>query len=59
MIVTVLHTVLDPAFRDRADIVQYIGLPPTEAIYDMLHSCLMELMAKGIIYHLVCVLAIQ
>jgi pachytene checkpoint protein 2 len=44
---------LDPAFRDRADIVQYIGLPPAEAIYDMLHSCLIELMAKGIVYHLV------
>jgi pachytene checkpoint protein 2 len=44
---------LDPAFRDRVDIVQYIGLPPAEAIYDMLHSCLIELMAKGIVYHLV------
>jgi pachytene checkpoint protein 2 len=44
---------LDPAFRDRADIVQYIGLPPTEAIYDMLHSCLKELMTKGIVQHLV------
>lgn len=40
---------IDPAFKDRADIVQYIGLPPTEAIYDMLHSCLVELMAKGIV----------
>ncbi|PVG00026.1 AAA-domain-containing protein [Serendipita vermifera] len=43
---------IDPAFRDRADIVQYIGLPPKEAIYDMLHSCLMELMAKGVVEHL-------
>ncbi|CAG8722776.1 12085_t:CDS:2, partial [Acaulospora colombiana] len=33
------------------DIVQYIGLPPKEAIYDMLHSCLMELMAKGVVEH--------
>ena len=45
---------IDPAFRDRVDIVRYIGLPPTPAIYDMLHSCLMELMAKGIVSYLVC-----
>ncbi|KAG8808259.1 hypothetical protein FRC17_004030 [Serendipita sp. 399] len=43
---------IDPAFKDRADIVRYIGLPPTEAIYDMLHSCLMELMAKGLVQRL-------
>lgn len=47
-----LVTAIDPAFRDRADIVRYIGLPPTEAIYDMLHSCLIELMSKGIVHQL-------
>lgn len=39
----------DCAFIDRADIVQYIDLPGREAIYDILRSCLTEVMAKGII----------
>lgn len=34
---------------DRADIVQYVGLPPREAIYWILSSCLKELMRAGII----------
>ncbi|WFC99106.1 hypothetical protein MYAM1_001844 [Malassezia yamatoensis] len=35
---------IDPAFLDRADIRQYIGLPGAEAIYRILRSCLEELM---------------
>ncbi|KAI0030229.1 P-loop containing nucleoside triphosphate hydrolase protein [Vararia minispora EC-137] len=37
------------AFVDRADIVQYIDLPPREAIYEILRSCLQELMVKGVV----------
>lgn len=40
---------LDTAFVDRADIVQYIDLPPPEAIYVILRSCLLELIAKGVV----------
>jgi len=39
----------DSAFVDRADIVQYIDLPPPEAIYVILRSCLVELIAKGVV----------
>ena len=39
----------DSAFVDRADIVQYIDLPPSEAIYVILRSCLVELVAKGVV----------
>ena len=39
----------DSAFVDRADIVQYIDLPPREAIYEILRSCLVELTAKGVV----------
>jgi hypothetical protein len=34
---------------DRADIVQYVGLPPREAIYWILRSCLVELVRAKII----------
>jgi hypothetical protein len=44
-----LSFVLDPAFVDRADIVQYIDLPPPEAIYLILRSCLVELITKGVV----------
>ncbi|KAF5322459.1 hypothetical protein D9619_001145 [Psilocybe cf. subviscida] len=40
---------IDTAFVDRADIVQYIDLPSREAIYEILRSCLCEIIAKGII----------
>lgn len=40
---------LDSAFVDRADIKQYIGLPPPQAIYWVLQGCLTELMKSGII----------
>ncbi|CAM9169217.1 unnamed protein product, partial [Choristocarpus tenellus] len=40
---------IDLAFVDRADIKQYIGLPPAAACYRVLHSCLEELVRVGII----------
>lgn len=43
------HFPSDSAFVDRADIVQYIDLPPPEAIYVILRSCLLELAAKGVV----------
>jgi hypothetical protein len=42
-----------PGFRDRADIIQYIGLPPMEAIFDMLRGSLVELIRKGIVAEMV------
>lgn len=39
---------IDHAFIDRADIKQYIGLPPPAAIYWILRSCLDELMRAGV-----------
>jgi hypothetical protein len=46
----------DSAFVDRADIVQYIDLPPPEAIYVILRSCLLELIARGVVAPAVCFL---
>lgn len=43
----------DTAFIDRADIVQYVGLPPQEAVYWILKSCIMELIRTRIIAHVV------
>ena len=40
---------LDSAFVDRADIIQYVDLPPRDAIYEILRSCLSELVSRGII----------
>ncbi|RXW25150.1 hypothetical protein EST38_g687 [Candolleomyces aberdarensis] len=40
---------IDSAFIDRADIVQYIDLPGREAIYDILRTCLSEVMLKGVV----------
>eukprot|EP01041_Mallomonas_annulata_P010791 gene10790-22527_t len=42
-------TSIDSAFRDRVDLKVYMGPPPTLARYRILHSCLMELMERGII----------
>jgi len=42
-------SVLDLAFIDRADVKQYIGLPPLEARYEILRSCILELMRCGIV----------
>mmetsp|Transcript_1268 Transcript_1268/g.2485 ORF Transcript_1268/g.2485 Transcript_1268/m.2485 type:complete len:427 (+) Transcript_1268:210-1490(+) len=40
---------IDLAFVDRADIKQYIGLPSVNARYEILRSCISELMRVGII----------
>ncbi|KAJ9475477.1 Pachytene checkpoint protein 2 [Pseudozyma hubeiensis] len=40
---------IDNAFVDRADIKQYVGLPPAEAVYWILESCLKELMRVGLV----------
>lgn len=45
--------ILDSAFVDRADIIQYVDLPPRDAVYDILRSCLAELVTKGIISEIV------
>lgn len=37
------------AFIDRADIVQYVGLPKVNATYQILFSCLREMMRCGIV----------
>lgn len=44
-----LSAAIDPAFVDRADIKQYIGLPPTEAVYWILRSCVEALMRAGLV----------
>jgi hypothetical protein len=44
-----LSFLTDSAFVDRADVVQYIDLPPPEAIYVILRSCLLELITKGVV----------
>ncbi|KAG9014973.1 hypothetical protein FRB94_007045 [Tulasnella sp. JGI-2019a] len=40
---------IDTAFIDRADIVQYVGLPPQEGIYWILQSCIVELIRAQIV----------
>ena len=35
--------VIDVAFLDRADVRQYIGLPSAAAVYQILYSCIQEL----------------
>lgn len=42
-------TGLDSAFVDRADIKEYVGYPPPQAVYWIITGCLKELMAKGMI----------
>lgn len=44
-----LTQAIDLAFVDRADIKQYIGLPNLCARYEILRSCLTELMRVGIV----------
>ncbi|GAA5991775.1 hypothetical protein JCM10908_001136 [Rhodotorula pacifica] len=44
-----LSEAIDNAFIDRADIKQYIDLPPTAAIYWILRSCLQEIMRVGLV----------
>ncbi|KAJ7591210.1 P-loop containing nucleoside triphosphate hydrolase protein [Mycena floridula] len=40
---------IDSAFVDRADIVQYVDLPSRDAIYEILRTCLCEIISKGIV----------
>ncbi len=40
---------IDAAFIDRADIKQFIGLPPPEARYQVLASCISELARVGLL----------
>ncbi|KAF5370071.1 hypothetical protein D9758_001247 [Tetrapyrgos nigripes] len=40
---------IDTAFVDRADIIQYIDLPSRDAIYEILRTCLCEIIKKGIV----------
>ncbi|GAA6025308.1 hypothetical protein JCM11491_002443 [Sporobolomyces phaffii] len=44
-----LSSAIDNAFIDRADIKQYIGLPPTAAVYWILQTCLNEIMRAGLV----------
>ncbi|BGP10258.1 hypothetical protein JCM10049v2_006141 [Rhodotorula toruloides] len=44
-----LSEAIDNAFIDRADIKQYIGLPPAAAVYWILQTCLQEIMRAGLI----------
>ncbi|KIJ70297.1 hypothetical protein HYDPIDRAFT_104991 [Hydnomerulius pinastri MD-312] len=44
-----LAKAIDSAFVDRADIIQYVDLPPREAIYEILRSSLCEFVLKGIL----------
>lgn len=41
--------IADIAFVDRADIKAYVGPPTLQARYEILRSCLHELVAKGIL----------
>ena len=41
----------DSAFVDRADIKEYVGLPPPQAIYWILSSCLQQLQAGNLVKH--------
>ena len=44
-----MESAVDVAFLDRADIKQYIGPPNQKACYNILRSCLIELVRVGII----------
>lgn len=41
--------ITDVAFVDRADIRAYVGPPTLEARYEILRSCLQELLRTGIL----------
>ncbi|EIN10675.1 AAA-domain-containing protein [Punctularia strigosozonata HHB-11173 SS5] len=47
-----LAKAIDSAFVDRADVVRYIDLPPAKAVYEILRSCLLEFVAKGVVNHI-------
>ncbi|ERN13833.1 pachytene checkpoint protein 2 homolog isoform X1 [Amborella trichopoda] len=42
---------IDVAFVDRADIKAYVGPPTLQARYEILRSCLQELIRSGIVLH--------
>ena len=44
--------IADIAFVDRADIKAYVGPPTLQARYEILRSCLHELIRTGILSHL-------
>ncbi|THU58763.1 hypothetical protein C4D60_Mb03t17850 [Musa balbisiana] len=44
-----ITTAIDIAFVDRADIKAYVGPPTLEARYEILRSCLQELLRAGIV----------
>jgi hypothetical protein len=44
-----VEPLVDPAFKDRADIVKYVGLPPKDGIYWILRGCLIEMMDRKLI----------
>ena len=44
-----LRNSIDDAFLDRADVSYDVGLPSESATYDILYSCLKELMDKGLV----------
>ncbi|KAM0754327.1 AAA-domain-containing protein [Meredithblackwellia eburnea MCA 4105] len=44
-----LSGAIDDAFVDRADIKQFIGLPPPQAVYWILASCLREIVRAGLV----------
>jgi len=50
--------VIDVAFLDRADVRQYIGLPSSGAIYQIFHSCLLELVRVSHVMLVVLVLLV-
>jgi len=41
---------IDNAFLDRADIRQYIGLPSVDGIYQILYSCVIELIKVKMLF---------
>jgi len=46
---SITNRTVDSAFVDRADIVQFIDLPTREAMYEILRTCLCEVIAKGVV----------
>lgn len=44
-----LHEIADIAFVDRADIKAYVGPPTLQARYEILRSCLQELLRTGVL----------
>jgi hypothetical protein len=49
MTTTNITTMMDDAFMDRVDLKQYIGHPCLEARYEILKSCIEELIRVGIV----------